>query len=182
MSKIKVLINVLIGGGSIAYPFLWYFGQNHFDMHHIALFMAILWLFRATLAKTTIQRVLAVVLVFFFVLVGWQKSQIGMYWYPVLVSLVMLLIFSGSLLTSQSIIERLARIQQPDLPLKGVRYTRQITQIWCVFFVINMVIIFILIRAEHWQAWALYTGLISYVLMGTLFLGEWLYRRFVLKI
>jgi uncharacterized membrane protein len=31
------------------------------------------------------------------------------------------------------------------------------------------------------EAWALYTGLIAYVLMGTLFGGEWLYRKKVLR-
>ena len=34
----------------------------------------------------------------------------------------------------QSAIERIARLQHPDLPPEGVVYTRRVTQIWCVFF------------------------------------------------
>ena len=36
-----------------------------------------------------------------------------------------------------------------------------------------------LIGAE--RAWALYTGVISYIFMGLLLAGEWLYRRYRLK-
>lgn len=182
MNQIKVLINVLIWMGSIAYPFLWYFGQSHFGMRRIALFMALLWLLRAVQAKKASQGIVAVVLVLFFVLIAWQNSQASMYAYPVLVSLLLLGLFAGSLFTSQSMIERLARLQHPDLSTQGVRYTRRVTQIWCGFFVLNTLIVLVLIQAEYWQAWVLYTGLISYVLMGILFLGEWLYRHWVLKI
>lgn len=43
--------------------------------------------------------------------------------------------FSWSLRSPTSLIERLARIQHPDLPPEGIIYTRRVTQIWCVFIV-----------------------------------------------
>jgi uncharacterized membrane protein len=181
MQRVKLLIHVLTWVGSIVYPFVWYFGQAQFGMRYIALFMALLWVMRAVLVRQTGQRALAVMLGFFFVVVAWQNHQVSMYWYPVLVSAVMLLLFGGSLFTSQSMVERFARLQHPDLPEAGVRYTRRVTQVWCGFFVMNMAVVLVLIQAQWWQAWMLYTGMISYMLMGTLFLLEWCYRRKVLK-
>ncbi len=105
-----------------------------------------------------------------------------MYWYPIAVNLLMLALFGGSLFSSQSLIERLARLQHPDLPESGVRYTRKVTLIWCGFFVFNALITLYLIATAAWSAWAIYTGVIAYLLMGLLFGAEWLYRYFVLKI
>ena len=95
---------------------------------------------------------------------------------------LMLALFGGSLFAKQSLIERLARLQTPDLPPEGVRYTRRVTQIWCVFFVLNgsMAAALVLMRQYDW--WALYTGIVSYVLMGLLLGGEWVYRKIVLKL
>ena len=96
--------------------------------------------------------------------------------------LLMLALFGGSLCAKQSLIERLARLQTPELPPEGVRYTRRVTQIWCVFFVLNgsMAAALVLMRQYDW--WALYTGIVSYVLMGLLLGGEWVYRKIVLKL
>ena len=106
--------------------------------------------------------------------IGWPANLVGI--------VLMLALFGGSLFAKQSLIERLARLQTPDLPPEGVRYTRRITQIWCVFFVLNgsMAAALVLMRQYDW--WALYTGIVSYVLMGLLLGGEWVYRKAVLKL
>ena len=44
------------------------------------------------------------------------------------------------------------------------------------FFVFNGSIALITVFCED-AVWALYNGFIAYLLMGTLFLGEWLIRR-----
>ncbi len=46
----------------------------------------------------------------------------------------MLALFSASLLQKQTLVERLARLQEPELPDSGVRYTRTVTKVWCGFF------------------------------------------------
>ncbi|HGT2536977.1 TPA: hypothetical protein ACMZ3U_001324, partial [Neisseria gonorrhoeae] len=106
----------------------------------------------------------------------------SMYWYPVLVNLMMLAVFGSSLFAGQTVIEKLARLQQPDLPEKAVRYTRRVTQVWCVFFIANGTLAALLVRLGRYDWWAVYTGVIAYVLMGMLFAGEWLYRKLVLKV
>jgi len=97
--------------------------------------------------------------------------------YPVLVSLVLLIVFSTTLIFPPSMVERFARMSEPDLPLVAVTYTRCVTQIWCVFFVVNGAIALVTAIWATELVWSLYTGVISYVLMGSLFGGEFLYRQ-----
>lgn len=65
------------------------------------------------------------------------KTHQLLLFYPVVVNSVMLAVFGGSLWSGMPIIERLARLREPDLPERAVRYTRRVTQIWCAFFIIN---------------------------------------------
>ena len=98
-------------------------------------------------------------------------------YYPVLVSLLLLLLFARSLWQPQTLIERLARLQDPQLPPEAIRYTRRVTQVWCGFFVVNGTLALGTILLGDMALWSLYNGLLSYLLMGTLMGGEWLLRR-----
>jgi uncharacterized membrane protein len=96
--------------------------------------------------------------------------------YPVLINIIMLIIFGYSLITPPSIIERIARLREPDLPPIAIIYTRRVTQIWCVFFVINGSIALGTVFWASPAIWSLYNGVISYIFMGLLFGGEYLVR------
>lgn len=79
------------------------------------------------------------------------------------------------------LVERLARLRDPQLPDAAVRYTRRVTQIWCVFFILNgSIALFTAIYGDMtlWTAW---NGMIAYLLMGALMAGEWLVRRQMIK-
>ncbi len=167
---------------SIAYPALWYYGREAGWFIWLAAAMCGLWLLRALTAKLPQQRYAALFITLFFAAVLVFGRHDSMYWYPVLVNLMMLAVFGGSLFAGQTVIEKLARLQQPDLPEKAVRYTRRVTQVWCVFFIINGTLAALLARLGRYDWWAVYTGVIAYVLMGMLFAGEWLYRKLVLKV
>lgn len=167
---------------SLCYPLLWYWGHGRGAFGWLALLMAAVWTLRALRAATVPHRLPAAILAAFFMVAWLWDKPMAMYWYPVGVNLLMLLLFGASLLTRQSLIERLARLREPDLPPAGVRYTRRVTQIWCVFFVLNGSVAAALVLMQAWAAWALYTGVIAYVLMGALLGGEWLYRRYVLRL
>lgn len=106
-----------------------------------------------------------------------SQAELGMRAYPVAVNVVMFCLFFGSLMRGQPFIERLARLQEPDLPPAGVRYTRKVTQAWCGFFVINGSIAAWTALYADLATWTLYNGLISYLLMGLMFAAEWLVRR-----
>lgn len=68
------------------------------------------------------------------------KTHQLLLFYPVVVNAVMLAVFGGSLRSTMPIVERLARLQEPDLPEKAVRYTRRVTQVWCLFFISTAVL------------------------------------------
>ena len=104
------------------------------------------------------------------------RNALSLQYYSVVVSVFFLSVFALSLTHKQSLIERLARQFEPDLPASGVRYTRRVTQAWCVFLLLNTALTLWSIQAGE-KVWALYNGFISYVLMGCMFAGEWLIRR-----
>ncbi len=98
--------------------------------------------------------------------------------YPVVVNAVMLSIFAASLSSEQSVCERFARLRHKDLPASAVAYCRGATAAWCMFFIVNGAVALdsALWRSDDW--WALYNGLIAYILMGCMFAAEWLVRQF----
>ena len=97
--------------------------------------------------------------------------------YPVLVNVAALSVFAASLFAGPPVIERIARLTEPDLPPSGIRYTRQVTIVWCGFFVLNGSVALLTAIFTSVATWALYNGLIAYLLMGTLFAGEWIVRQ-----
>jgi uncharacterized membrane protein len=107
-------------------------------------------------------------------------ASLGLKLYPVAVSAVLFAYFFRSLFAPQTVVERMARLRNPELGPEGVSYTRKVTKIWCVFFVLNGALALGLALWGSDRAWALYTGLIAYILMGMLFAGEWLVRRRVM--
>ncbi len=105
-------------------------------------------------------------------------------WYPVMVSLSLLVVFGASLWEEQTVVERLARLgfRNKPFPLEAVRYTRRVTQVWCGFFVVNGSIAVGTICWGDLQLWALWNGCLSYIAIGTLMGAEYLYRKVVLHV
>lgn len=100
------------------------------------------------------------------------EAEWGVRAYPVAINAVMLTLFATSLWQGPPIIERLARLREPDLPPAGVRYTRRVTQVWCGFFVLNGCLAAATALYASLALWSLYNGVISYVLIGLMFAGE----------
>ena len=99
--------------------------------------------------------------------------------YPVPINARMLALFAYILYKPPTVIERMARLGSPDLPLFVIAYTRRVTQVWCLFFAINGSIA---LGTALWcspAVWSMYTGVISYIAMGLLFAGEYLVRLYV---
>lgn len=92
--------------------------------------------------------------------------------YPVAVNAALLLTFGATLKKPPSMIERIARATGVVLNEAGVRYTRAVTVVWCAFFVVNGGIALVTALVTSRETWALYNGLLSYVMAGALLLGE----------
>ncbi|BAP42962.1 hypothetical protein NRB16_13275 [Pseudomonas sp. LJDD11] len=175
MKRLIGLLLVLIG---VLYPFVVYFGIEHFAPWQFALLLGGLWLARVlTGERRTASLAMAVVALSFCALLALLDSPVLLRWYPVLISGFMLCLFGASLIQGPPVVERLARLSDPDLPEVAIRYTRQVTWVWCGFFLFNglTATVLTLWAPLHW--WALWTGLLSYGLMGLLFAGEWIVRR-----
>lgn len=169
-----------------AYPFAVYFGIDKFGLNLVGGLLIAALLLRLFVAnKTPLKEfkflalttgavgILLVTLGMVFKQHGWLK------FYPVVVNVCMLCVFAFSLKQPQSIIERLARLQEPELPPSGVAYTRKVTMV-CAFFVLNAAFALYTCFLPV-KIWTLYNGLISYLLAGSLFAGEWIVRQFVRK-
>jgi uncharacterized membrane protein len=76
-------------------------------------------------------------------------------------------------------IEHASLSGRPDavLPPGLIGYTRLLTRLWCALFMAMALISALLAYSGLLTWWALFTGVISYLLMAALFLGEYLYRR-----
>lgn len=97
--------------------------------------------------------------------------------FPASISASMFILFSATLLRPPTMVERFARLHNPELSPTAVRYTRHVTEVWCLFFVFNGAIAAYTALAASRESWALYNGFIAYLLMGTLFAGERVVRR-----
>lgn len=106
----------------------------------------------------------------------WANALLPLKLYPVLVNAALLAAFAYSLASPMSMIERFARMSEPDLPPAAVAYTRTVTKVWCAFFVANGLAA---LGTALWatpEVWSLYNGVVAYLLMGALFAGEYLVR------
>jgi len=95
---------------------------------------------------------------------------------PVLANVILLAHFAASL-RSVSFAERIARTQEEFLSPAQVAYCRAVTKSWCAFFVANGLISALLAAWAPVSWWTLYTGLISYALVGLLSAAEYVARK-----
>ncbi len=117
--------------------------------------------------------VVAVMLIFY----CWNSSTAPLF-YPVVMSLAIAFLMGFTLLYPPSMIERFARLLEPDLDERGVRYTRKVTVVWMMFGFVNAALSLITVILNDRAIWTLYNGCISYILMGLLMSIEYIVRRY----
>jgi uncharacterized membrane protein len=178
MSRLKWLLNGLVGLLTMLYPFVVYFGSRYLDSRQIALLillsLAVRWLISRSARHWSSPLILAGMV--YFAVAVWNGQLATLRYYPAMANVTMLLLFASSLLYPPPLVERIARLQHPDLPPSGVIYTRRVTQVWCLFFVVNGTLALITARWCSFEIWSLYNGFIAYIMMGILFAGEYLVR------
>lgn len=111
-------------------------------------------------------------------LVAQFDHELSLRLYPAFMNVAMLLAFAHTLWRPPSMIERFARLVDPNLPERGVRYTRVVTWVWVLYFAVNGAIATYTALYSSWETWTLYNGVIAYVAMGAIFVGELLVRPF----
>ncbi|WP_416306506.1 hypothetical protein [Neptunicella sp. SCSIO 80796] len=166
---------------ALLYPFLAYAGLVYGSPQWVAGILVVILLVRLKWGKSLFSPLFVNLFVILLSLsLGYSLltgSPLGIRLYPVLVNLVFLLVFASSLFSSQTVVERLARLKEPDLPASGVAYTRKVTLVWSVFFILNGTIAAYTAFFTNIQIWTLYNGFISYLLIAILGGSEWLIRQ-----
>ena len=167
----------LLGVLTVAYPALVYYGASHFQARWLALLLVALALARALATRERYWLLAAFAALALAGLSALSNQLLPLKLYPVLVNSVLLVVFAASLRWPPSVIEKLARLSTPNLPDAAVAYTRRVTQVWCGFFILNGTIALITALYASAATWALYNGLIAYVLMACLFAVEYWVRK-----
>lgn len=174
MRRLSTLLLPLVG---VIYPFAVYYGSGKVAPPLFALVLGAVWLLRApALLRQRGGRWMVLAALAYCAALALAGAALTR-WYPTLISALMLAAFGLSLVYGPPAVERIARLTDPNLPPAAVRYTRQVTKVWVGFFVFNGVLSAWLTLWASLRWWTLYNGLIAYLLMGALFVGEWLLRR-----
>ena len=113
---------------------------------------------------------------FLVILAIWANVLFPLKLYPVLVNAALFGVFAYSLIVPPSVVERIARLREPDLPARAIDYTRRVTQVWCVFFIVNAAIALFTALYASSALWWFYNGFLAYLLSGLLFAGEYCVR------
>ncbi|MGB1199941.1 MAG: hypothetical protein ACPG5R_00170 [Cognaticolwellia aestuarii] len=192
----KLIANLLLVLITLAYPLIVYFGIQQFEHRYVAAILCLLLAFRYWLAKRHLSgspdvqqsthghnpqipwlnQTLLVAAVLLATSAIFDINA-GIYLYPILVNLVLLAVFGYSLIKKPSIVEVFARMQEPELPQQAVAYTEKVTQVWCLFFIVNASISAYTAYFTSLATWTLYNGLIAYILMALVAGIEYVIRQ-----
>ncbi len=175
----KVLLGIL----ALVYPVLVYVGLLHFPPKWVGLAIAVLLVLRLLILQRKLTPGMRqslyppILLAIGCALASVFLNQAGaLTLIPVVINLACLISFASTLHRPPSMIERFARLHDPELSDTAIAYTRKVTVVWCGFFVLNGSIALYTALFTELATWTLYNGLIAYLLMGALFAGEYLVR------
>lgn len=180
----RARISVLaLACGGLAYPFAVYFALGRVPAGALALTAVTLAggriaLMRGSAAARPLLPALLVAALAIAVLAALDPRAAALA-YPVAMSLGMAASFGLSLWRGPSLVQILASMAEPDPSPAAQAYMRKVTLVWFVFLLGNAAIAAVTALLGDMGLWTLYNGLISYVLMGTLFAVEYAVRRMV---
>ncbi|EON20099.1 hypothetical protein C265_09551 [Cupriavidus sp. GA3-3] len=169
-----------LGALMLCYPVAVYVGLQYWPPRMVALLLVALLALRLAAVRHAGWRPLALAAAALALAVFASGEAMPLKLYPALVNAVLLAVFGWSLWRPPSVVERIARLREPALPPSGVSYTRKVTVAWCLFFSVNGTLATGTALFASDRVWALYNGVIAYVLTGAMFAGEWLVRRQVM--
>ena len=178
---------------SVLYPLIVYCGLEYWALSPrrlslLLLAIAFFHFLNFTRSKSSIDRsrtAILLILVFLCAFIAFFLDNIiFVKIYPVLISLSLLAFFGFTLWRPPNIIFRMASLWDKSLKNSPSRravelYCRKVTLVWCSFFIFNAIVASFTVFKASDRVWSLYNGLISYILMGVIFIVEYLVRRMV---
>ncbi len=191
--RLRAGLSLLAAGALVLYPLLMYISESRLGVQWMAIGVIAVCVLRLAVARfgapSPDARAIFGIRALLLICCGaialalasiWRGSSSAMLYYPVLANAVMLVAFGGSLFSPPTVVERIARLRDKDLPAQALPYLRRVTAAWCVFFILNGGLALYTATASSFETWALYNGLIAYILIGAMFAGELLIRMRVM--
>lgn len=100
--------------------------------------------------------------------------------YPVCMNFFIFSVFFSSLFAKETVIQKFAKMIDGNLSGFAKVYTRNLTYVWCVFLFVNFLISLGTVFMSD-KVWMIYNGCLSYVLVGTFFVVEYIIRIILRK-
>lgn len=164
----------------LAYPYLVYQGMESGMVGLAPAIFAGIYLLRAFAARTVKIRICKALIAIALLLGAYYLQTLTAKVLPVLIQLLLMYFFGRTLLKDKgpSFIESFVRLEFPVFPPGISEYCRQLTLLWTVFFAFNAVMCVVLAvwGTDFW--WTLYNGVLIYLMIGVLVIGEYIYRHF----
>jgi len=178
--KTRLLVQAAALLFAIGYPLIVYFGLTHGSTRFAAWLLLALTLGHTVLRSLQLRRLalrsaLAAPLC---LATLWLDDRRYMLALPVLINAGLFSLFFGSLRSPMPLVERFARMRVSDLSEAERHYCRSVTKLWSAFFVFNGATAAVLAARSSLDLWTLYTGLISYILVGLVGAGEYTVRKY----
>ena len=106
-----------------------------------------------------------------------NSEQLLLYLIPVLINTTLAVFFGRTLLPGETpLVTRLSILLRGRLEPRVAGYTRRVTQMWTLFFILLALESVLLALFAPLEIWSLFTNLLNYLLAGLLFTGEYFFR------
>lgn len=174
----NVIISLLAATLIIGYPFavLQYFDDIQPYWFASILFLIFTVRFFLIKKKNNGDFLLFGIIATFCLSIALFESQQLLKLYPVLMNISIGFTFLFSLTDDRCLIERLVILGGKNPPPQAYNYLRKLTLLWGVLLLINGIISAYTAWYTSLSAWAFYNGILSYILLASFAVGEWLYR------
>ena len=166
----KIISSVII----VIYPFIIFYAlKQNIAVRFLGLVLLAMIIVSFLRNKNTYLFVLGLTLALLVILFN---QDIFLKFYPVLMNSAICAIFALSLRKTPLITQIAQKMQKTPLNKKTVEYTQKVTYAWTIFMFVNAINSLITVFLSN-EIWALYNGFISYILIGTMMLVEYIIRK-----
>ena len=170
MKKIKLCLTAFI---FLSYPFIVFvFLQKQFSLRLLSFFLIGMAFFNFAQNK---QKNIFFLVCLLSCLLFCINNALFLKIYPVLMNAMIGLGFALSLRTTP-LITVFAQKMHYNMTDEVINYTRKATVAWAIFMFFNMLCSLITVFMSDF-VWTIYNGLISYLLIGLMFMGEFIVRQ-----
>lgn len=166
----------------ILYPLIVFFGLTYYGVRLTAIvllifagrrFIALLLAHRSTSRLVLLQATLMAAIIGGAAASG---SAFVLRITPFAVSLTFIALFAFSL-RGTPLIERFARLQEPDLSTEKIAYCRNLTRFWVGVLAVNSALLLVASLSQSEALWAILVGPVSYGMLGLVFAVEYPIRK-----